>query len=152
MNSTKAETQIRKAEAGDEARWRVLWKGYLDFYRSSVPEETTAETWRRILDPASNIESLVAVNAGNVIGICNYLYHDSTWSQQPTCYLQDLFVDLEARGGGAAKKLILACEEEARKRGASRIYWLTQEYNAQARSLYDTITQRTSFIVYRKTF
>lgn len=146
------ETTIRKAQSSDEARWRILWQGYLDFYRSTVPEPTTTETWRRILDPASSIESLVAVKSGEVIGICNYLYHDSTWSTQPTCYLQDLFVDPQARGGGAARKLILACEDEARKKGASRVYWLTQEYNAPARSLYDTITQRTSFIVYRKTF
>jgi GNAT superfamily N-acetyltransferase len=144
------DTTVRKAEAGDETRWRKLWKGYLDFYRSSVPEATTVATWSRILDPADDIGSLVATRGGQVIGICNYLFHDSTWSTQPTCYLQDLFVDPAARGSGAAKMLILACEEEARGKGASRVYWLTQEYNAAARSLYDTITQRTSYIVYRK--
>jgi GNAT superfamily N-acetyltransferase len=141
---------IREAAKSDEARWRVLWAGYQKFYRASVSEEATALTWSRILDPAHNMGSLVAEIDRSVIGICNYLFHDNTWSTQPICYLQDLFVDPVARGGGAAKKLILACEEQAKANGAFRLYWLTQEYNGAARSLYDTITPRSSYIVYRK--
>jgi GNAT superfamily N-acetyltransferase len=148
--SSMTEVTIRKARASDEARWRVLWAGYVAFYRASVSEDVTANSWRQILDPASNIHALVAEKDGVVIGICNYVFHDSTWSTQPICYLQDLFVDPAMRGGGAAKKLILACEEEAKAKGAFRLYWQTQEYNAPARSLYDTITPRSSFIVYRK--
>jgi GNAT superfamily N-acetyltransferase len=140
---------IRKAQASDEARWRALWASYVAFYRASVSEEVTANSWRLILDPVSNIHALVAEKDGVVIGICNYVFHDSTWSTQPICYLQDLYVDPATRGGGAAKKLILACEEEAKAGGAFRLYWQTQEYNAPARSLYDTITPRSSFIVYR---
>jgi GNAT superfamily N-acetyltransferase len=144
------EVTIRKARPSDEPRWRALWAGYTAFYRASVGEEATAAAWRRILDPGSRIDCLVAERGADVIGICNYLLHDSTWDVRPICYLQDLFVDPSARGGGAAKRLILACEEEARRAGAFRLYWQTQEYNAPARSLYDTIVPRSSFIVYRK--
>jgi GNAT superfamily N-acetyltransferase len=150
MGTAMTDTTIRPAEAKDEARWRDLWAGYIKFYRASVSEEVTANTWKQILDPKSNIAALVAVRDGVVIGICNYLFHDNTWSTKPICYLQDLFVDPKARGGGAAKALILACEEKAKEKGAFRLYWQTQEYNAAARSLYDTITPRSSFIVYRK--
>lgn len=145
-----AEALIRLAEAKDEQRWRELWAGYVKFYRSEVSEDVTANTWARILDSSSNIDALVAERGGQVIGICNYVFHDHTWSKQQICYLQDLFVDPAARGGGAAKMLILACEEKAKAKGAFRIYWQTQEYNAAARSLYDTIVPRSSFIVYRK--
>ena len=34
--------------------------------------------------------------------------------------------------------------------GAGSVYWLTQEYNAPARSLYDTLAHRTSFVVYQR--
>ncbi len=145
-----SETIIRFAEAKDEMRWRELWAGYVKFYRAEVADDVTANTWKRILDSESNIDALVAERDGVVIGICNYVFHDHTWSKQQICYLQDLFVDPNARGGGAAKKLILACEEKAKEKGAFRIYWQTQEYNAAARSLYDTIVPRSSFIVYRK--
>ena len=145
-----SDVTIRKAEARDEVRWRKLWAGYIDFYRGSVAEEATARTWAAILDSGSDIGALVAVQDGEVIGLCNYVFHASTWSTQPICYLQDLFVDPQRRGGGAAKKLILACEQEAMAHGCFRLYWQTQEYNAPARSLYDTIVPRSSFIVYRK--
>lgn len=145
-----SETFVRSAKTEDETRWRELWAGYVKFYRGEVADDVTANTWKRILDPASNIDALVAEKDGHVIGICNYVFHDHTWSTQQICYLQDLFVDPAARGGGAAKKLILACEEKAKEKNAFRIYWQTQEYNAAARSLYDTIVPRSSFIVYRK--
>jgi GNAT superfamily N-acetyltransferase len=145
-----SDVTIRPAEARDEARWRGLWAQYVSFYRSTVSEETTAATWKRILDPQTTVHALVAEKDGQLIGFTNYVFHESTWDTRPICYLQDLYVDPKARGGGAAKKLILACEEEAKAGGAFRLYWQTQEYNAPARSLYDTIVPRSSFIVYRK--
>jgi hypothetical protein len=36
--------------------------------------------------------------------------------------------------------------------GPASVYWLTQEYNGPARSLYDTVAHRTSFVVYRPEF
>jgi GNAT superfamily N-acetyltransferase len=143
-------THIRPLTPADEDRWRALWAGYLKFYRADVADDVTDHTFARLLDPGSGMGGLVAERDGQVIGLCNYLFHASTWSKAPTCYLQDLFVDPAARGSGAAKGLILACEEAARAAGAFRLYWLTQEYNGPARSLYDTITPRSSFIVYRK--
>jgi GNAT superfamily N-acetyltransferase len=141
---------IRRPRAGDEARWRLLWRGYLDFYRGAVAEEQTARLWRDLLTDEGRFHGFVADRDGEAIGLVHYLFHDSTWSTQPICYLQDLFVDPARRGGGAAKALILATEEAARAKGAFRLYWQTQEYNGAARSLYDTIVPRSSFIVYRK--
>lgn len=144
------ETIIRPLAPGDRAAWERLWQGYLRFYRAELPPEVTEATWTRLLDPASEMECLVAERGGAVIGICNYLTHASTWSLQPICYLQDLYVDPGLRGTGAAKALILACEARAKAKGCFRLYWQTQEFNGPARSLYDTITPRSSFIVYRK--
>jgi len=144
------DTTIRPLAAHDRADWGRLWDGYLRFYRAEVAPEVTEGTFARLLDPDSGMGGLVAERGGRVIGICNYLFHANTWSLAPTCYLQDLYVDPEVRGSGAARALILACEGVARAAGAFRLYWLTQEYNGPARSLYDTITPRSSFIVYRK--
>ena len=52
--------------------------------------------------------------------------------------------------GGVARRLIEAVYAFADGRGASGVYWLTQEYNAPARSLYDTLAHRTSFVVYQR--
>jgi GNAT superfamily N-acetyltransferase len=145
-------TTIRKAQAADEKRWRELFKGYAKFYRGDIPEEVIALNWAKFHDPESGMGCLVAERDGTVIGLCHYLFHQSTWSDQPYCYLGDLYVDPAARGTGAARELILACEIEAKKHHAVRLYWHTQEYNSAARSLYDSIVPRSSFIVYLKSF
>ncbi|RCS23219.1 GNAT family N-acetyltransferase [Phyllobacterium salinisoli] len=150
MSEDTIQTVVRPAEAGDENKWRALFAAYNAFYRASVPEAVIATTWKRILDPGSDVKAVIAERGGEIIGFANYLFHASTWSDRPNCYLEDLFVDPAARGGGAARKLIEGVEAAARVKNAFRIYWHTQEYNAPARSLYDTITPRSSFIVYRK--
>jgi GNAT superfamily N-acetyltransferase len=64
------------------------------------------------------------------------------------CYLQDLFVSEQLRGQGIAAALIERVAQSARQRGASRLYWLTQDDNARARALYDRVAQYKGFIRY----
>ena len=85
---------IRKIEARDEARWRVLWDGYCRFYERDLSEPVTQYTWQRIMDGASPVHAIVAVGGGGeVIGICNYILHENMSALTPVCYLQDLFVE-----------------------------------------------------------
>ncbi|HTZ70824.1 MAG TPA: GNAT family N-acetyltransferase [Acetobacteraceae bacterium] len=141
---------IRTPAPQDEPAWRALWAGYNRFYRADVPEDVTAALWRKLLTPSADITGLVAEQDGALVGLAHLLFHPSTWSLAPTCYLEDLFVARTARGSGAGKGLIETAATLARARGADRLYWHTQEFNAPARSLYDTVAERTSFIVYRK--
>jgi GNAT superfamily N-acetyltransferase len=82
----------------------------------------------------------------------HYIFHRSTWTVGNYCYLQDLFTAPEARGKGAGRALIEAVYERAKAAGASRVYWLTQEDNASARSLYDQVADYPGFVQYRKLF
>ncbi len=95
---------------------------------------------------------LGAYVGGKLSGIVHYLYHRSCWTIGDYCYLQDLFVAEDARKLGLGRALIEAVEREARKAGASRVYWLTHETNATARALYDQLAERPGFIQYRKLF
>jgi GNAT superfamily N-acetyltransferase len=142
-------THIRKIEAGDEADWRRLWDGYCAFYEASVSAEVTAQTWRRILDPASSIHAIVAANEQDeVVGFANYVVHDNTWEPLPVCYLEDLFVDPAARGQGAGRQLIAWLVAAMPAEGWSRLYWMTSEDNQHARALYDKFTPRDAFVRY----
>ena len=78
------------------------------------------------------------------------MIHATTWDTRPVWYLQDLFVAPQARGSGAARALIEGAAEDARAQGCTLVYWQTQEFNGAARSLYDTLAARTSFVVYEK--
>jgi hypothetical protein len=39
---------IRDIAETDRALWDPLWKGYLEFYEKSVPDEATEFTWKRL--------------------------------------------------------------------------------------------------------
>jgi GNAT superfamily N-acetyltransferase len=143
---------IRPLARADRAQWQPLWQGYLAFYKTSVPDEVTETTFARFFNEAEPMHALVAERDGEIVGIVHYIFHRSTWTEGPYCYLQDLFTAEQARGGGVGRKLIEAVYSRAREQGASRVYWLTQEGNATARALYDKLAERSGFIQYRKLF
>ncbi|GHE48797.1 N-acetyltransferase [Camelimonas fluminis] len=143
--------RTRPVAARDEARWRALWAGYLAFYQTTLPDEVTDLTWRRLLDAAEPVHCLVAEAGGEILGIVNYVFHRATWTASSYCYLEDLFTAPEARGRGAGRALIEAVYAAARAAGATRVYWLTHESNATARQLYDAVAENAGFIQYRKT-
>ena len=140
---------IRPLTAGDEAEWRRLWRAYLAFYETTRPEEVYATTFARLLSgDAGEFRGLIAVQDGKPVGLTHYLFHRTCWAVGDTCYLQDLYADPEVRGMGIGRALIEAVYAAADRHGASNVYWLTQEFNATARQLYDRIAKVTPFIRY----
>jgi len=107
-------------------------------------------TWARFFDAYEPVHAIVAEAQGELVGLVHYLFHRSTISIAPTCYLQDLFTTESARGKGIGRKLINAVYEQARLAGAARVYWLTHETNITAMQLYDKVADRSGFVVYRK--
>ena len=140
---------IRKIEAQDEARWRLLWEGYCRFYERELSEPVTNHTWQRLMNEASPVHAIVAEGAGlGVIGIANYILHENTWTLTPVCYLEDLFVDPDQRAAGVGKQLIDWLVAEMNAQSWSRLYWNTKENNYRARGLYDKFTPHSGFLRY----
>ena len=143
--------QIRELQPKDEEAWRRLWTGYLAFYQTTVPDAVYASTFARLLgyDP-QDVSALVAEVDGQLLGLTHYLIHRHAWRIENVCYLQDLYVDPSARGTGLGRKLIEAVYARADAAGAPQVYWLTQDFNTQARQLYDRIAKVTPFIRYNR--
>jgi GNAT superfamily N-acetyltransferase len=140
---------IRPIQPGDEVAWRRLWSGYLTFYQTSVPEAVYAATFARLLgDDPQDFSALVAERDGQLLGLTHYLFHRHAWRIENVCYLQDLYVDPAARGLGLGRKLIEAVYAQADAAGSPQVYWLTQDFNHEARQLYDRIAKVTPFIRY----
>jgi GNAT superfamily N-acetyltransferase len=139
---------VRPAAPADEPRWRELFDAYTRFYEREPDDAIAKHAWARIHDPKSPVFAAVAEVDGRVVGIANYLLHESTGSFRPVCYLQDLFVDPQVRGAGIGKTLIdwLVAEMKAHK--WSRLYWSTRETNYRARALYDQYGPHSGFLRY----
>ena len=130
----------------ERAAWEKLARGYNDFYETELPDRDYDRAWDRLLQD-QEIHGLGARLDGQLIGIAHYLFHASIWRDK-SCYLQDLFVDETVRGQGAARQLIDAVAEVARRRGAVRYYWQTKQDNTRARALYDKVARFRGFIRY----
>lgn len=145
---------IRHVEPGDFERWLPLWDDYNEFYGRTgdraLRREITEGTWKRFLDSREALYGLVADADGALVGLAHYLFHPSTSSITPVCYLQDLFTADAVRGRGIATALIERVSSEAAKAGASRVYWQTHETNVVAQRVYERLAERPGFVIYRK--
>ncbi|MEP7245427.1 MAG: GNAT family N-acetyltransferase [Gammaproteobacteria bacterium] len=145
---------VRPVRASDFTAWAPLWAGYNAFYGRSGPTalapEITQMTWARLFDAYEPVHALVAESDGALLGLVHYLFHRSTTSIAPSCYLQDLFTVEAARGKGVGRALINAVYERAKQAQVQRVYWQTHETNHVAMKLYDTVAERSGFVVYRK--
>ena len=145
---------VRPIAQGDFDAWLPLWAGYNAFYGRSgataLPDENPRTTWARFFDAAEPVHALVAERDGRLIGLVHFLFHRSTTAIGLSCYLQDLYTDAEARGGGVGRALIEAVYQRARAAGSPRVYWHTHETNQTAMRLYDQVADRTGFVVYGK--
>jgi GNAT superfamily N-acetyltransferase len=142
---------IRDPAPHDEGAWRVLWAGYCAFYETSVAEAVTAGTWARILTRGSPLFGRIAQWNGEVAGFTVSVLHQGSWTLDPICYLEDLFVAPKARGYGIGHALIADLLARAKERGWSRLYWHTRQGNAPARRLYDKFAVADDFVRYRLT-
>ena len=140
-------TAIAPLKPADRARWGEMWLAYQRFYQVVIPDEVTDATWQRMR--TGRVHGLAACDVtGRLIGFVHYLFHEDTWSKTPACYLQDLYVDPDARGSGCGRALIQAVAQASRAAGANSPYWLTHETNATARLLYDRLAKNHGFIQY----
>jgi len=140
---------VRRLTSSDEAAWRRLWTGYLEYYETTVPEDVYRTTFTRLLgDDPTQVNGFVAESDGVLVGLVHYIYHAHGWKVERVCYLQDLYADPSVRGQGVGAALINAVYAQADQDGAPAVYWLTQDFNQTARKLYDQIGTLTPFIKY----
>jgi GNAT superfamily N-acetyltransferase len=130
----------------DRAAWGRLAAGYKHFYNTPTSEAEYDEAWRR-LQAGDGVFGFGARLDGQLVGFVHYLFHTSIWARD-VVYLQDLFTDASVRGRGVARALIDRVAQVARERQAARLYWLTQETNQTARTLYDKVAVFKGFIRY----
>ena len=143
--------EIRALSEHDEAVWRSLWTGYLEFYESEVDETVYQSTFRRLLTQGEyEPNALLAWNGDEAVGLVHFMFHRHCWRIENVCYLQDLFADPSARGAGVGRALIHAVYEAADAAERPSVYWLTQEFNYRGRMLYDQVATKSPFIVNRR--
>lgn len=144
-----SDVTIRPVTPDDQSAWAQLYTGYADFYKVEQNDEMRARVFGWLMDSAHECNGFVAVNAeGTLIGLTHYRPFASPLRGAVNCFLDDLFVDPDARGSGAADALINAVADEAHKNGWATVRWITADDNYRGRGVYDKLATRTMWITY----
>jgi GNAT superfamily N-acetyltransferase len=129
---------VRPLAPADLPHLLALVDGLADYERLPRPDAAArARLCRDALREPPPFHVLLAEVDGRVVGSAIYLFTYSTFLAQPTLYLEDLFVQPEARGRGAGRALFQACAAEAVRRGCGRMDWQVLAWNAPAIAFYE---------------
>ncbi|WP_386680901.1 GNAT family N-acetyltransferase [Loktanella sp. R86503] len=140
---------IRTVRPEDRAAWGTLYAGYAAFYRVKQSEAMRETVWGWLMDRGHETCGLVACDEGGApIGLAHYRSFARPLTASTGGFLDDLFVDPDARGSGAADSLIAALREIGAARGWTVIRWITAEDNYRARGVYDRVAVRTPWVTY----
>ena len=141
--------ELRPVSGADQQRWRELMTAYAEFYKVSVSDEGLAASWKWIEDADEHFWCTFALDgSGRVIGFTQYQLMHRSLSGSLVCYLSDLYVEPDIRGGGTGRALIDHVFQFARDNNIPNVRWLTQDFNTPARKLYDTYGDKSDFILY----
>ena len=140
--------QILPTRPEHKTDWKRLYAGYLTFYKRPVADAPMENLWSWVQNPDHEVEGVVAVLDGKVIGLAHYRRMPSPTRGADIGFLDDLFVEPEARGSGAAAALIEHVRTVAKERGWEIVRWLTADDNYRARTLYDKLAKKAGWNVY----
>lgn len=130
--------------------WEALLRAYAAFYKVVITPECLAVTWCWIEDPAHPVEAVMARQGGRLVGLAHYRAMPNPLRGVLYGFLDDLFVDPDARGRGIAEALISHVAEVAQARGWQKIRWHTKDDNYRARAFYDRVAVKTPWTVYER--
>ncbi len=133
--------RIRKATQVDmPAVYRLVRA--LAVYEKLADKMTAGEADLReaLFGKQPRIEAALAeAQDGRAVGIAIFYENFATFTCTPGFYLEDLYVDEDARGAGIGKALIAWGAARALERGCARYQWVVLDWNKPARDFYRSL-------------
>ncbi|HEX7782859.1 MAG TPA: GNAT family N-acetyltransferase [Sphingobium sp.] len=97
---------------------------------------------RHLFGPRPMAEVLIAEHEGQAVGFALFFHNFSTFEGKPGIYLEDLFVNPEARGLGAGKALLSRLAQLAVERECARLEWWVLDWNEPSITFYKSLGAR----------
>ena len=139
---------IRDIHLKDKEQWGKLYKSYADFYKVEMNDKILQTVWKWLHDKSHEVNGLVYEVDGNIVGLAHYRRMPSPLRGQDIGFLDDLFVDPEHRGQRIGEKLINKLREISKSKRWNLVRWITREDNLRAKSLYNRVSEKTTWDVY----
>ncbi|KAF2149774.1 acyl-CoA N-acyltransferase [Myriangium duriaei CBS 260.36] len=134
----------------DFEEWQRLFRDYIAWYPTTLPDEQYRKTFDRMLDPSSGLYGLLLRDTSDekkLVGFVHCLLQQTPWSERSIMHLNDLYIDPTYQSRGYGRALIRGVEAKAKELQCLRVGWVTRSDNP-ARKLYDKIAD-CNFVEYR---
>lgn len=142
--------QVNAPTDADKAAWQTLYKAYATFYKMPMTEQTLDTVWSWIHDEGNPFWCRLArQDDGKPIGLMHFREMPSPLRGCLMGFLDDLFVEPDARGHGAVTALFDDLTEHGRDRGWPSVRWITADDNYRARAVYDRLSHKTQWNTYQ---
>ncbi len=136
--SNATNTIVRQAVRGDLGTvWSFLQKKAA-FDKCLDRLEVTPQTLENALFGSPPLMgTLLAEVETKPVGFATYYFTFSTYMARRCLWLDDLYVDEDARGRGVGTRLLRALADVAADQGCARLEWITGAANAKAIGFYE---------------
>jgi GNAT superfamily N-acetyltransferase len=129
--------EIRPAREDELDEVMPLMRAYCDFYESSPTDEGLRTMLSTLIADPSQGAVFIARDGGQAVGFAALDWKWSSLKGARIGYLEDLFVDPEARGKGIADSLIEICANRCRELAMPAMEWSTAPDNKRAQQVYN---------------
>ncbi len=131
---------IREAGAADVPDILRLVQALADYeHEPDAVKADVAMLHEALFGPDANAHCLIAENGGRAVGFAVWFHNFSTWTGKRGIYLEDLFVEPEARGLGIGKALLVRLAQIAVQRDCGRFEWAVLDWNAPSIAFYKAL-------------
>jgi GNAT superfamily N-acetyltransferase len=129
--------EIRSARADEIEEMLPLIRAYCEFYETEPDDEGLRKMFETLIEEPSQGAVFIARDGGRAVGFATLDWKWSSLKAARIGYLEDLFVDPQARGRGIADALIEICADRCRELGMPAMEWLTAPDNRRAQNVYN---------------
>jgi ribosomal protein S18 acetylase RimI-like enzyme len=152
MNDRKSEIKVTALIQADRADWETLYHGYAVFYKVPMDDRILDTVWGWIHDSDNAFFGMIARDStGGALGLMHCRQMPSPLRGAQVGFLDDLFVQPQARGQGVVEALYEALNQLGKEQGWPFIRWITAENNYRGRAVYDKLSDKTQWVTYQKT-
>ena len=139
---------IREIQLKDKIQWKKLYKGYANFYKVEMNDKILQTVWDWLHNKNHEIEGLIYEIDGNIVGLAHYRRMPSSLRGQDIGFLDDLFVNPKYRGQKIGEKILNELKKISKSKGWNLLRWMTRDDNLRAKSLYDKVSEKTTWDLY----
>jgi ribosomal protein S18 acetylase RimI-like enzyme len=132
----RAVCRIEAASTAHLSELSRLYIAYRVFYGEAPEQERSIAFIRDRVTQSSGRYFLAWDDTSSAIGFMHLMPSTNTLAMRPIWFLEDLYVDVLARGQGVATALLFYAEEFARSTGAERLTLATAHDNVAAQHIY----------------